>query len=393
MQIYRVGGSVRDELLGLPVADRDYVVVGATPQAMRANGFRPVGRDFPVFLHPQTNEEYALARTERKTGRGHRGFSFHAAPEVTLEEDLARRDLTINAMARGDDGTLIDPFGGERDLRAGVLRHVGPAFTEDPLRVLRVARFAARFGFRVAPETGALMRAIAAKGELETLSAERIWQELAKALMEARPSRFFVILRRCGALGQLLPELDALFHASARRRAGSPSLRAIDAAAAAGEVLAVRYAVLAGNLARTPRSRERLAASFSRRVNAPTECRELAALGARLREPVGRAIALAPAALLDLLLAVDALRRPERLTGLLSACAVWHRAERGLRLTTYPPATRLSEALRVIREVKVAPRAAGDRGGRDVARQIRSARLKALRDWLKARKRRAPRGS
>jgi tRNA nucleotidyltransferase (CCA-adding enzyme) len=386
MKIYRVGGSVRDELLGLPVADRDYVVVGATPQAMRAGGFKPVGRDFPVFLHPRTHEEYALARTERKTGRGHRGFSFHAAPEVTLEEDLARRDLTINAMARGDDGTLIDPFGGERDLREGVLRHVGPAFAEDPLRVLRVARFAARFGFRVAPETEALMRAIASGGELETLSAQRVWQELARALMEARPSRFFVTLRRCGALGQLLPELDALFAASARRSAGAASLRAIDAAAAAGEALAVRYAVLAGNLGRAPRSRKRLAASLSRRVNAPTECRELAGLGARLRDRVDHATALAPAALLDLLLAADALRRPARLAGLLSACALWRRTERGSPSANDPPATRLIDALRVIRGIKAAP-AAGDHGGHDVARRIRSARLKALREWLKGQQR------
>jgi tRNA nucleotidyltransferase (CCA-adding enzyme) len=383
MKIYRVGGSVRDELLGLPVADRDYVVVGATPQAMRAEGFRPVGRDFPVFLHPDTHEEYAHERTERKTGRGHRGFSFHAAPEVTLEEDLARRDLTINAMARADDGTLIDPFGGERDLRDGVLRHVGPAFAEDPLRVLRVARFAARFGFRVAPETEALMRAIASGGELETLSAERVWQELAKALMETKPSRFFATLRRCGALGQLLPELDTLFGVSTRRGAGSPSLRAIDAAATEGEALAVRYAVLAGNLGRAPRTRERRAASFSGRVNAPTGCRELAVLAARLRDRIDRAPALTPAALLDLLLAVDALRRPERLAGLLSACALWDRAERGSRAASYPPARRLTGALRVVRDVKVAPPAASDRGGRDVARRIRSARLKALREWLK----------
>jgi tRNA nucleotidyltransferase (CCA-adding enzyme) len=387
MKIYRVGGSVRDELLGRPVADHDYVVVGATPQAMRADGFRAVGRDFPVFLHPRTHDEYALARTERKTGRGHRGFSFHAAPEVTLEEDLARRDLTINAMARADDGTLIDPFGGERDLREGVLRHVGPAFSEDPLRVLRVARFAARFGFRVAPETEALMRAIASSGELETLSAERVWQELAKALMEAEPSRFFVTLRRCGALGRLLPELERLFGSvRGRPHAGTRSLGAVDAAAAAGEPLTVRYAALAGNLARAPRTRERIAAELSRRVNAPTECRELAGLGARLRDRVNRAAALAPAAVLDLLLAVDALRRPQRLTGLLSTCALWHRAERGRRAANYPPATRLIEALHVIRSVKMPPPGAGDRGGSDVARRIRAARLKALREALKTQK-------
>ena len=200
MKIFRVGGSVRDEILGKTVVDRDYAVVGATPEEMIAHGFRPVGRDFPVFLHPESNEEYALARTERKSGRGYHGFTFHVAPDVTLEEDLGRRDLTINAMARADDGTLIDPYGGERDLRAGVLRHVSPAFAEDPLRVLRVARFAARFGFDVAPETDALMRALSAGGELATLAPERIWQELARALMELYPSRFFVVLRRCGAL-------------------------------------------------------------------------------------------------------------------------------------------------------------------------------------------------
>src|SRR5271169_3325517 len=185
LKIYCVGGAVRDRLLGLPVQDHDWVVVGGTPEAMIARGFQPVGRDFPVFLHPQTHEEYALARTERKTGRGHQGFSFHTAPEVSLEEDLARRDLTINAIARAEDGTLIDPFGGEKDLRAGILRHVGPAFAEDPLRVLRVARFAARFGFAVAPRTEALMRSIAESGELSTLTPERVWQELSRALMTA----------------------------------------------------------------------------------------------------------------------------------------------------------------------------------------------------------------
>src|SRR5947209_16166973 len=211
MKIYRVGGSVRDELLGRSVADHDYVVVGATPEAMIELGYRPVGRDFPVFLHPETQAEYALARTERKSGRGYHGFVFHTSPSVTLEADLARRDLTINAMARDLDGTLVDPFGGLDDLRAGVLRHVSDAFAEDPLRVLRVARFAARFGFALAPRTEALMRALADEGEMSTLPAERIWQELSRALMESKPSRFFTVLRRCGALQALLPEVDALF--------------------------------------------------------------------------------------------------------------------------------------------------------------------------------------
>jgi tRNA nucleotidyltransferase (CCA-adding enzyme) len=382
MKIYRVGGSVRDELLGLPVADRDYVVVGATPQAMRARGFRPVGREFPVFLHPRSREEYALARTERKTGRGHRGFTFHAAPEVTLEEDLARRDLTINAMAVAEDGTLIDPFGGTRDLRERVLRHVGPAFAEDPLRVLRVARFAARFGFAVAPETEALMQAIAAGGELATLSAERVWQEFAKAVMEASPSRFFSTLRRCGALAQLFPELDALF-AGSSRDTGTRTLRALDFAAAAGEPLAVRYAVLAGNLASTIRTRERLAAKLSRRLNAPTECRELARLVARLSDRLERAAELAPAALLDLLLETDALRRPARLAGVVRARAALRRAEPASDGVKDAPAARLAEALDVVRAVDTSAFAAGRRGGEDVARRVRAARLKALREWMK----------
>ena len=211
VRVYRVGGAVRDELIGRPSADHDFVVVGATPEIMLASGFRPVGRDFPVFLHPDTHDEYALARTERKHGRGYRGFEFFASPDVTLEEDLARRDLTVNAMARDQDGALIDPFGGRADLAARVLRHVSPAFSEDPLRVLRVARFAARLGFDVAPQTEALMRAIVASGELDALAPERVWQELASGLMEPEPSRMLAVLRACGALRALLPEVDALF--------------------------------------------------------------------------------------------------------------------------------------------------------------------------------------
>jgi len=385
MKIYRVGGSVRDELLGRTVADHDYVVVGATPDAMRELGFRPVGRDFPVFLHPDTHEEYALARTERKSGRGHRGFSFHASPDVTLEEDLARRDLTINAMARGEDGALVDPFGGARDLRERVLRHVGPAFAEDPLRVLRVARFAARFGFAVAPETEALMRSIVARGELATLSRERVWQELARALMEATPSRFFFTLRHCGALVQLAPELDARFAKSPRNgpAAGTGILRAVDRAAATGEPLAVRYAVVAGALATATSVRERLAGSLSRRLNAPNDCRELASLAARLSARVERATELAAPALLDLLLAIDALRRPERLDGLLRVCAVWRRAQRGAA-DRDPPAARLSQALRIVRGVKMTALPAGRPGGRDMSQRMRAARLKALREWLTA---------
>jgi tRNA nucleotidyltransferase (CCA-adding enzyme) len=383
MKIYRVGGSVRDELLGRAVADHDYVVVGATPEAMRALGFRPVGRDFPVFLHPATHEEYALARTERKSGRGHRGFEFHASPDVTLEEDLARRDLTINAMARSEDGALIDPFGGERDLRAGVLRHVGPAFAEDPLRVLRVARFAARFGFCVAPETQSLMRSIAAGGELATLSAERVWQELSRALMERTPSRFFATLRQCNALAPLTPGVDALFEAPSRtgHPSGDELLRALDAAAAAGERLPIRYAVLAGRLAKAPHARTARAARLSERLNAPTECRELARLAAQFSDRVERAPALAAPALLDLLLGTDALRRPERLEGLVRVCATWRLARRKARAGHDAPATVLTEALAAVRSIDAGKLASGGSEGRDVGRRVRAARLKALRQW------------
>jgi tRNA nucleotidyltransferase (CCA-adding enzyme) len=352
-----------------------------------------------VFLHPETHDEYALARTERKTGRGHQGFSFHTAPGVTLEEDLARRDLTINAMARADDGTLIDPFGGAKDLRAGVLRHVSRAFAEDPLRVLRVARFAARFGFAVAPETEAIMRAIAAGGELATLTAERVWPEFARALMEATPSRFFAALRRCGALAQLFPEADALFGLPRRDGedaeidAGVHCMRALDYVAAAGEPLPVRYAVLASNLrlpaTRRTRAGDRVAQSvrrtamLSRRLKVPADCRELARLAARFGPAVHRAAELAPAALLDLMLATDAVRRPERFGQLLRVCAADRQSSLGSSRTDYPPATRLAAALNVVRSVDAGAVASGRPGARDIPRRVRAARLKALREWMK----------
>src|SRR5215472_13542718 len=394
MKIYRVGGSVRDELLGRPMADRDFVVVGATPQEMLDRGFKPVGREFPVFLHPETHEEYALARTERKRGRGHRGFSFDAAPEVTLEEDLARRDLTINAMAREADGTLIDPYGGASDLQRGVLRHVGSAFVEDPLRVLRVARFAARFGFTVAPETEELLREIAASGELATLTRERVWQELAKALMEAHPSRFFVVLNRCGALAQLLPEVDSLFsvpvrHAVRRTGGAVPAvLRALDSAVSAGKPLEVRYAVLASDLAppgvtqaaNTARNL-RLAETVNGRLRAPADCAALAAATARHRPLVERAPELSSAGLLDLLLALDALRRPSRLEHVLAACAARWTARTGRTGADYPSAEYLRSALDVVRKVNAAALAAKTRRA-DLPKRLRALRLKTLREWL-----------
>jgi tRNA nucleotidyltransferase (CCA-adding enzyme) len=304
MKTYIVGGAVRDALLGLPVQDRDHVVVGTTPEAMEQAGFRPVGRDFPVFLHPDTHEEYALARTERKTALGYRGFQVYAAPDVTLEQDLARRDLTINAMARGEDGALIDPFHGERDLRAGVLRHVSAAFVEDPVRILRVARFAARFGFEVAPETMTLMREIVAAGEADALVPERVWQEFAKGLMERAPRRMFDVLAACGALARVLPEW---------RDIDAPrALDALDGAAADGAALPLRWAVLFASVDASA------AEVTSARVRAPSDCRDLAVLVAAQR--VAFDTARDAPALLDVLQACDAFRRPERFADWLRVC-------------------------------------------------------------------------
>jgi tRNA nucleotidyltransferase (CCA-adding enzyme) len=307
MKVYQVGGSLRDEMLGLAVQDRDWVVVGADPAEMARRGFRPVGADFPVFLHPETHEEYALARTERKTGPGYRGFAFHAAPDVTLEQDLERRDLTINAMARGEDGVLVDPHGGAKDLRAGVLRHVSPAFAEDPVRILRVARFAARFGFAVAPETMALMRRMVDAGEADALVPERVWQELSRGLLEKSPSRMIAVLRECGALARVLPEVDRVFD-----RPEEPERLAarLEHAATRGYGLAVRYALLVIDL--DPADAQALA----RRVNAPNDCRELATLAARERS-LAEARSLDAESTLGLLERADAFRRPERLDRLI----------------------------------------------------------------------------
>lgn len=293
MKTYVVGGAVRDELLGLPVQDRDYVVVGATPEEMAAAGYRPVGKDFPVFLHPGTQEEYALARTERKSGRGYKGFTVHASPDVTLEEDLKRRDLTINAMAKDPEtGTLVDPFGGQRDLQARVLRHVSEAFAEDPVRILRVARFAARFAFAVAPETLQLMRDMVRRGETDYLVAERVWQEFAKGLGEPYPERMLQVLDATGLLDRNLPEL--------RTVAQMPSAS-----------MPIRFAFLAWPLD------ESAAASLCDRLRAPNEVRELALLAARHRQALLRSPQASPAELLELLKGSDAFRRPERFRELL----------------------------------------------------------------------------
>ncbi|MBL8342697.1 MAG: multifunctional CCA tRNA nucleotidyl transferase/2'3'-cyclic phosphodiesterase/2'nucleotidase/phosphatase [Rubrivivax sp.] len=315
MQLYIVGGAVRDRLLGEPVSDRDWVAVGTTPEELLALGYKPVGKDFPVFLHPTTGEEVALARTERKSGRGYHGFTFHAAPEVTLEQDLARRDLTINAMAEAADGTLIDPFGGRHDLAGGVLRHVSPAFAEDPVRLLRLARFAARWPhFTVAPETEALLAQLVQAGEVDALVPERVWQELARGLMARRPSRMFEVLRGCGALARLLPE----------PRLDAAALAQVDAAAAAGAALAVRFALLGwaeeGEAGASP-----AVARAAQRLRVPTEVRELAQLFAREGErlaawrPAGPRHDAQADAVLALLERCDAFRQPQRFRALLEA--------------------------------------------------------------------------
>ena len=401
MKIYSVGGSVRDELLGLPIADRDYVVVGATPEQMAGLGYKAVGRDFPVFLHPATHEEYALARTERKTARGYHGFEFHTAPEVTLEQDLARRDVTINAIARDEAGNIIDPFGGVADLKARVLRHVGTAFAEDPVRILRVARFAARFSFAVAPETLELMQRMVESGEADALVAERVWQELARGLMERQPSRMLQVLRDCGALARILPELDALFGVPQPAEhhpevdTGKHMLLVLDYAAAQGFPLEVRFAALTHDLGKgtTPRSEwprhiaheERsaeLARQLCERWRVPHECRDLALLMAQHHGVIHRALELKAATILKLLQACDAWRRPQRFSQLLDACACDFHGRTGYRDRPYPQAARLQAALAATLAVDAGAIARAQHEPQRIKDEVARARLDAIRGVL-----------
>lgn len=332
MRVYTVGGAVRDGVLGRPVHDRDYVVVGATVEQMQALGFQPVGRDFPVFLHPVTREEYALARTERKVAPGYKGFVFHASPEVTLKEDLARRDLTMNAMALSDDGELIDPFGGQKDLKDKVFRHVSPAFAEDPVRILRLARFAARFpDFTIAPETMDLMKAMVRSGEVDALVPERIWQELSQGLMENQPSRMLMVMRECGALARIFPEIDALWgvpqpeHYHPEIDTGAHAMLALDYSAKRGYPLPVRFAVLLHDLGKgtTPpdewphhRGHEErgvpLADAVCRRLRVSNMYRDIAVMTTREHGNIRRSNELQPRTIVMLLERCDAFRRPER---------------------------------------------------------------------------------
>ena len=400
MKSYIVGGAVRDRLLGLPVTDRDHVVVGATVDEMRAAGFIPVGRDFPVFLHPQTHEEYALARTERKTEPGYKGFVFHAAPAVTLEQDLARRDLTINAMAEDESGGIIDPFGGRRDLDARIFRHVGPAFVEDPVRILRVARFAARFaGFGLASETLALMKTMVEKGEVDALVPERIWQELSRGLMEAKPSRMLETLRACGALARILPEVDRLWGVPQPAEhhpeidTGVHNMMVIDMAARLGGSLAVRFAALTHDLGKgttppnvLPRHIGHEARSVGlleglcRRLRVPNECRDLAVMVAREHGNIHRSSEFGAEALLRLFDRCDAFRRPQRFFEALTACEADARGRLGFEEKPYLPAPRLMAALNSARAVDagaIARSLTGD--SKEIANAVRTARVAALR--------------
>ncbi|WP_282286247.1 multifunctional CCA addition/repair protein [Pseudomonas sp. PS02302] len=371
MQIYKVGGAVRDRLLGRPVTEVDWVVVGATAEALAAQGYRPVGADFPVFLHPRTGEEYALARTERKSGRGYGGFTFHATPDVTLEQDLIRRDLTVNAMAEDDDGQVIDPYGGRADLQARLLRHVSPAFAEDPLRVLRVARFAARYcslGFQVAPETLLLMQEMVASGELDALTAERLWKEISRALLEERPDVFIRVLHDCGALTALLPEVAAGF-AGEQPEPGARVSATLRQSAEVQASLNVRWACL---LLDVPEEKH---AAISARLKVPRDPAELALLLARHRPTALQARQLTPEAWFELLQGFDVLRRPARFEEFLQtcACAAAVRTEEG-----EPPLALLRQAAEVLRGVEVQPLVAQGFKGAALGEALRQARIDAL---------------
>ncbi len=402
MNVYCVGGAVRDQLLGLPVKDRDYVVVGATPEQMTSAGYRPVGKDFPVFLHPETQEEYALARTERKTAKGYKGFQVFASPEVTLEEDLARRDLTINAIAQAEDGTMIDPYGGMDDLKAGVLRHVSAAFVEDPVRILRLARFAARFtAFHVADETMHLMREMVDNGEVDALVPERVWQEIAKGLMESRPSRMFEVLRQCGALRKIMPELDRLWGVPQPEihhpeiDTGVHVMLVVDYAASQRFDLPVRFAALTHDLGKgtTPayilprhigheERSVRLVKEMCQRLRVPNDCRDLAVIAARFHGKIHRAQEMRPDTLLDLLQDTDAIRQPIRFRQCLLVCECDARGRTGFETRPYPQADYLLKVLQAACSIDAGAVAKAQSAPGKIREAVYQARLEAVKATL-----------
>jgi tRNA nucleotidyltransferase (CCA-adding enzyme) len=407
MQVYIVGGAVRDELLGLPVKDKDYVVVGCTAEQMLAAGYRAVGKDFPVFLHPKTQEEYALARTERKTAVGYKGFTVHASPEVTLEEDLARRDLTINAIAKAvntktKDGQLIDPFNGLADIKSKTLRHVSDAFAEDPVRILRAARFAARFAdFTVAPETNKLMQQMVAAGEVDALVPERVWQELAKGLMEQKPSRMFEVLRACGALQKILPELDRLWGVPQPPQhhpeidTGVHVMMVVDYAAKQNFNLPVRFAALTHDLGKgtTPvdilprhighesRSVD-LLKDICKRLKVPNDCKELAHIVAKFHGKLHQASKMRADTLLEFLMELDAIRQPARFADFLKACEADSRGRTGLEECDLPEAELLKKALKAVMSVNAGAIAQGFTEPESIKAAVFQARLKIIQQTL-----------
>jgi tRNA nucleotidyltransferase (CCA-adding enzyme) len=400
MKIYLVGGAVRDKLLGLEPKERDWVVVGATPDELLAQGYRPVGKDFPVFLHPETNEEYALARTERKTAPGYTGFVFHASPDVTLEEDLARRDLTINAIAEDENGELIDPFNGRQDIEECILRHVSPAFAEDPVRILRIARFAARFaqyGFKVAHGTNALMRKMVDSGEVDALVAERVWKELERSLGEDRPTAFFKVLRGCGALAKLFPEIEALYGVPQPEKhhpeidTGVHVMMVLEQACRLSDDPRVRFAALTHDLGKgtTPeeewpqhidheaRSVE-LVHKLCDRYKIPNDYRELAAITAEYHTHVHRAFEILPKTLLKVLEATDAFRRPERFEQFLLACTADSRGRTGYEDDAFPQADFYRAAAEAARRIDAGALVDSGLRGAEIGEALRTQRLAAI---------------
>ena len=399
MQVFCVGGAVRDELLGFVVKDRDYVVVGSTPAEMEALGYKAVGKDFPVFLHPNSHDEYALARTERKTAKGYKGFQVHANPDVTLEQDLARRDLTINAIAKDDSGQLFDPYGGLNDLKNKVLRHVSPAFSEDPVRILRAARFAARFtDFSVAPETLALMQDMVANGEVDALVPERVWQELAKGLMERTPSRMFEVLRACGALQKIMPELDRLWGVPQPEMyhpeidTGVHVMMVIDYAAKQEYSLPIRFAALTHDLGKgtTPKdilprhigheSRSvSLLQDVSVRLRVPNDCKELAQIVAKFHGKVHQVSQMRPDTALQFLIDTDAIRQPQRFKDFLSACECDSRGRTGFENVAFPEAKTLLTLLGAVLAVDSGAVAKQHTTPESIKRAVFEARLAAIK--------------